>query len=53
MNKYGFELIVGNENINSIFKYTGVKREMEKNYFLDIMSFLYQLEDIRDKRDGQ
>lgn len=53
MNKYGFELVVGNENINSIFKYTGVKREMEKNYFLDIMSFLYQLEDIRDKRDGQ
>ena len=53
MNKYGFELVVGNENINSIFKYTGVKREMEKNYFLDIMSFLYQLEDVRDKRDGQ
>lgn len=53
MNKYGFELIVGNENINSIFKYTGVKREMEKNYFLDIMSFLYQLEDIRDKRERQ
>lgn len=53
MNKYGFELVVGNENINSIFKYTGIKREMERNYFLDIMSFLYQLEDIRDKRERQ
>lgn len=49
MNKYGFELITGNEIINAIFSYTGVKKEIDKNYFLDIMSFLYQLEDIVDK----
>lgn len=51
MNKYGIELIVGNENINSIFKYTGVKKAIEKNYFLDIMSFLYQLENLLDKKN--
>ena len=51
MNKYGFELVTGNENVNAIFKYTGVKQKIEKNYFLDIMSFLYQLESIVDKRN--
>lgn len=53
MNKYGFELVMGNENVNALFKYTGVKRNIEKNYFLDIMSFLYQLEDFVNKRDRQ
>lgn len=49
MNRYGFELVMGDEDINSIFKYTGVKKETDKNYFLDIMSFLYQLENAVDK----
>lgn len=53
MNKYGFELVYGTEIVDAIFKYTGVKRKIENNYFLDIMSFLYQLENLVDKRDRQ
>ena len=53
MNKYGFSLIAGNEIIRSIWKYTGDKKEISKNYFTDTMSFLYQLECYRQSQENR
>lgn len=53
MNKYGFSLIVGDESVRSLWKYTGEKKPVSKNYFCETMSFLYQLEVHREARERQ
>lgn len=44
MNRYGFELAAGDETVRALFRYTGNRKNTDKNYFLDIMSFLFALE---------
>ena len=49
MNKYGFELLTGDDMVRSLFRYSGNRTDNGKNYFLDVMSFLYALENYREK----
>ena len=44
MNKNGFELINGNEIIQSLFKYTGKKKTISMNYYNSIMDYITDLE---------
>lgn len=52
MNKYGFGLSVGTEEVSALFKYTGNYREISRNYYLDNMRFLFNLEYEFQKRKG-
>lgn len=52
MNRYGFGLSVGNEEVQAIFKYTGIKRCNPHNYYVDTMKFLFELEDEYEKNMG-
>lgn len=51
-NKYGFGLHVGTEEIQALFKYTGEHKEFSRNYYLENMKFLYELEYALQKRRG-
>ena len=51
MKKYGFELVVGDEVVHSVWKYTGKREQIIKNYFYDNLSFLAQLEGARVERE--
>lgn len=51
MKKYGFELVVGDEVVRSVWKYTGKREQIIKNYFYDNLSFLAQLEGARVERE--
>lgn len=53
MNKYGFSLVAGNEIIRSLWRYTGDRKEISKNYFTELMSFLYQLEYHRELQESK
>lgn len=52
MNKYGFGLHGGTEEVQALFRYTGERKEFARNYYLENMKFLYDLEYAVQKRRG-
>lgn len=51
MNKYGFSLIAGDETVRSLWRFTGEKKLDGKNYFYETISFLQQLEALREEKE--